>query len=49
MADLFLLLFGIMAAYTNWYQVITELAIALGRDPAEIENELSLICRGFQG
>ena len=37
-----------MAAYTSWYEVITELATASGRDPAMIENELSSIGGGFQ-
>ena len=38
-----------MATYTNWYEVIMELAMASGRDPAEIWNELASIGRGFQG
>ena len=41
--DLFPFLFGIMAAYSSWYEFITELPMASGKDPAEIENELASI------
>ena len=37
----------IVAAYTSWYEVIIELTMASGRDPAEIENELASIGAGF--
>ena len=49
MADLLSSLFSNMAAYNSWYKVITELAMASGRDPDEIENEMALIGGGFQG
>ena len=47
LSDLFSFLFGIAAAYTFWYEIITKLAMALKNNPAEIENELFLIKRGY--
>ena len=49
LTDLFSCSFGIIAAYTSWYEVIMELAMTLGRAPAEIENDLASIGGGFQG
>ena len=49
LTDLLSSLFGILAAYTSWYEVITKLYIASGRDPIEIEYEVSTIGAGFWG
>ena len=49
LTDLLSSLFGILTAYTSWYEVITKLYIASGRDPIEIEYEVSTIGAGFWG
>ena len=45
--DLIFYLFSIMGIYTSWYKITTELTSALGRDPAEIQNEFASLGGGF--
>ena len=47
--DLFSYSFDNIAKYTTQDKSMTKLCIASGRDPAKIEQVVSLIGRGFQG
>ena len=47
MTDLFSLLFGIVAAYTSCYEVITELATASGRVQPRLKMNFPKLVEGF--
>ena len=48
LVDLFSSLFGIMAANTNWYKIVTELATSSWRDPSETKNQWPQLVEDFR-